>query len=239
MGNTISALPAQALARARLTGQPVPIPNSDGSPSTLVAYPNGSVGTTGGGFGGSRATQLPLPPQPPSAVAQPVAPSAPFTAAGVAGLPGSPSGPAAAPPALPSASAAMPAVDDYGRPIPTVNVYAQPQQTQPPLNQANPNFTAGIQGLPGSPSGPAVASPGGFPPPHVPDLVVTAQRYRVQHGLATSDDTDALNAESLAAAQAGRTYFNPTLAAQYGQPPPAGVSGPRADVVNALTMPST
>ena len=82
-----------------------------------------------------------------------------------------------------------------------------------------------------------MAPPGGFPPPHVPDLVVTAQRYRAAHGLATQDDTDALNAESLAAAQAGRNYFNQTLAAQYGQPPAAGVSGPRTDVVNALAMP--
>jgi hypothetical protein len=75
--------------------------------------------------------------------------------------------------------------------------------------------------------------------PPAPDTATAARTYRLQHGLATSNDTDALNAESLAAAQAGRTSFNPTLAAQYGQPPAAGVSGPRTDVVNALSLPAS
>jgi hypothetical protein len=235
---------ANALILARATGRPVPISNPDGSLSSLVAYPAGNIGTPGGGFGGAGRPALPVPPIPPSQIplaAQPVAPSAPFNAAGVQGAPGSPSGPAVAPPAAPPSSwwqrilAPNSGIDpglNYGTPPPV-----SAPQVQAPLNQANPNFTAGIQGLPGSPSGPAVAPPGGFPPPHVPDLVVTAQRYRAAHGLATPDDTDALNAESLAAAQAGRTYLDPRLAAQYGQPLAAGVYGPRTDVVNALSLP--
>jgi hypothetical protein len=250
---------ANALIIARATGRPVPISNPDGSPSSLVAYPTGNIGTSGGGFGGAQRPTLPVPPIPPAVTARPVAPSTPFNAVGVAGLPGSPSGPAIAPPAAtswlqrPSLLTNQPVgantglFTPTGQPvgatitapsIPTVNVYPQPQQpVQGTLNQANPNFTAGIQGLPGSPSGPAVAPPGGFPPSHVPDLVVSAQRYRAAHGLATPDDTDALNAESLAAAQAGRTYFDPRLAAQYGQPLAAGAYGPRTDVVNALSLP--
>ena len=244
-----------ALLRARTTGQPVAIAGMQGQ----VAYPNGNIGPPpGGGFGGSGAPAgapaLPIPPVPPAQVppafpAQPVAPSAPITTAGVPGQPGSPSGPAVAAPA-PSLISNQPVGARSGLFTPTNQPVgatitapswwptgSSAPQTQPPPNQANPNFTAGIQGLPGSPSGPAVAPPGGFPSAHVPDLVVTAKRYRQAHGLATPDDSDALNAESLAAARAGRTYFNPTLAAQYGQPLPAGVYGPRTDVVNALVMP--
>jgi hypothetical protein len=74
---------------------------------------------------------------------------------------------------------------------------------------------------------------GGQPPTTLPDLDVTARRYRNAHGLGT--DADALNAESLAAAQAGRNYFDPKLAAQFGQRSAAGV--PDINVVNALSMP--
>lgn len=194
-----------ALAQARSTGRPVPIPNPDGSPSTLVAYPNGTINTPGGSFGGQ-------------------------------GFQRSPSGVGVA-------------VDDYGRPIPTINVYPQPQQTQAPLNQANPlttyvspntpqPATAGpVVGQTGTQSGPPVHATYDMPP--APDVATQARNYRAQHGLATQDDADALNAESLAAARAGRTYLDPALAAQYAQPLAAGVYGPRTDVVNALTMPPT
>jgi hypothetical protein len=226
---------AQSLMQARLTGRPVPIQGVAG----LFAYPNGNLGPPpGGGFGGSGASPsapaLPIPPVPPAQVPpaasafppQPVAPSAPLTTAGVQGAPGSPSGPAVTPPA-PSGITNRPVGSTVTWPPPWWPTGGSAPQTQPALDQANPNFTAGIQGLPGSPSGPAVAPPGGFPPPHVPDVVVTAKRYRQAHGLATSDDaaTDQLNAASLAAAQAGRNYLPPG-------PYPGGA-------VNALTMPPT
>jgi len=140
------------------------------------------------------------------------------------------------------------AVDDYGRPIPTVNVYAT-RLPQPVMNQANPATTYvspntpqppkpgnPVIGQTGTQSGAPVHATYNYPP--APDTVTKqARSYRARHGLATQDDTDALNAESLAAAQAGRTYFDPTLAAQYGAPLAAGVYGPRTDVVNALTVP--
>lgn len=216
-----------AVTRARLTGQPVPIGNQG-----LVVYPAGNVGTPGGGFGGARPAGLPVPPIPPAtvpALAQPVAPSTPFSAAGVQGQPGSPSGAAVAPPAaLPATQPTIPMVDDFGRPIPTITVTPQPSQVQAPLNQANPAFTAGIPGAVGTQSGPPAPTP-------LATVDVTARRYRAQHGLSTPDDTDALNdAESLAAARAGRTYLDPSLASQYAT---AGGYGPRTNVVNALSLP--
>lgn len=122
-------------------------------------------------------------------------------------------------------------------------------QVQSPLNQANPQTTyvspqttqpataAPVTGSTGTQSGPSVAPTYNMPP--APDVATQARNYRAQHGLSDGSATDALNAESLAAARAGRTSFDPTLAAQYGQPMAAGVSGPRTDVVNALTMPTT
>ncbi|HEY2416392.1 MAG TPA: hypothetical protein VGH84_00615 [Steroidobacteraceae bacterium] len=127
--------------------------------------------------------------------------------------------------------------------------YGQPR-VQPPLKQANPYTTyvspntpqpAGtlpVLGQTGTQSGPPVHATYDMPPAP-PDLHTQARDYRTKHGLATQDDTDALNAESLAAAQSGRTYLDQTLAAQYGQPLPSGVSGPRTDVVNALIRPPT
>jgi hypothetical protein len=138
-------------------------------------------------------------------------------------------------------------VDEYGNVVPTINVFARPARVQAPLNRANPNTTyvspntaqptgaAPVVGGTDTQSGQPVHATYNMPP--APDTKTAAQTYRLQHGLATSDDTDALNAESLAAAQAGRTYFDPALAAQYGQPLAAGVSGPRTDVVNALSLP--
>lgn len=144
-------------------------------------------------------------------------------------------------------------VDDYGRNIPTVNVYAQPQQTQvqAPLNQANPQTTyvspnttqpataAPVAGQTGTQSGQPVHATYDQPP--APTVAAQAKNYRAQHGLSTSDDaaTDALNAQSLAAAQSGRNYFNPAAAAQYGAAQPAGSYGPASNVVNALTLPPT
>ena len=138
-------------------------------------------------------------------------------------------------------------VDEYGRPIPIIRSYLNPRVRQGTLNQANPNTTyvspntpqpvgvPPVVGQTGTQGGPSVHPTYNMPPP--PDVATAARIYRAQHGLATLDDADALNAESLAAAQAGRTYFDPTLAAQYGQPLAAGISGPRTDVVNALTLP--
>jgi len=98
-------------------------------------------------------------------------------------------------------------------------------------------------GTPIAATGPA--TPYDYPKPLYnmpPAAAANASRnYRAQHGLSTAADNsaDALNAESLAAAQAGRTYFNRDLAAQYGATPTAGFVGPRTDVVNALQMPQT
>lgn len=138
-------------------------------------------------------------------------------------------------------------VDDYGRPIPIIRPYLDPRVRQGTLNRANPNTTYVSPNTPQPVGAPPVVgqtdTPGGlsihptYNMPPAPDVATAARIYRAQHGLATSDDADALNAELLAAAQAGRTYFNPTLAAQYGQPLAAGVSGPRTDVVNALSLP--
>jgi hypothetical protein len=131
--------------------------------------------------------------------------------------------------------------------VPTIKTYLPPRLRQGTLNQANPNTTyvspntpqpvgaVPVVGQTDTQSGPPIHPTYNMPPP--PDTATAARNYRVKHGLATSDDTDALNAESLAAAQAGRTYFDPRLAAQYGQPLAAGTYGPRTDVVNALILP--
>jgi hypothetical protein len=257
----------RALMQARLTGRPVPIPGGLG----LMAQPNGSVGTLGGGGFPRPAAAMPTPPMPPNVVpnvVQPVQPSTPASnVAGVPGAPGSPSGPAVYPspsgpildgrgnqynpqtqqwspiaqpsPALPSTTPGGIMTDPTTgyTAIPGTNTAATPAPaaaaTQPPLNQATFS-AAGVPGLPGSPSGPAVYGPAGEPPARttLPDLEVTARRYRDAHGLS---DTDALNAQSLAAAQAGRNYLNPQLATQYAQRSAAGV--PDIDVVNALSLP--
>lgn len=129
---------------------------------------------------------------------------------------------------------------------------AAPSYTDPTTLQT---FTAG-PGTSITASGPGYGSgtviPATMPtaPTYAPGVVdrhdaasaANASRvYRAQHGLSTAADNsaDALNAESLAAAQAGRTYLNRDLAAQYGQTPAAGFVGPRTDVVNALSMPPT
>lgn len=248
MSGTLSGNPqvSAALRQASLTGRAVPITINGMS---LTAYPNGNV---------SQGTN----------------------AAGVQGLPGSPSGPAVAAPqqnsllqrpslitnnpvggntglftptnqqvgatitapqwTLPPAVAT---VDDYGRVIST------PQPRQGVLNQANPQTTyvspqtpqpataAPVAGQTDTQSGPAVHATYNMPP--APDTATQARNYRAAHGLSDGSETDRLNAESLAAARAGRTSFDPTLAAQYGQPMAAGTYGPRTDVVNALTMPTT
>lgn len=251
------ALGAQqlALARARLTGRAVPI-NVNGV--TLMALPNGNISGYGVGGGANALSPQTVAPSTPSS-----------NVAGVQGLTGSPSGPAAstgpfgitsptvqqptvspAPAATPAVSTAMPSVDEYGRVIPTINVPAQ-APVQATLNQANPNTTyvspntaqpAGsvpVTGQTDIQSGQPVHATYNMPP--APDLATQAKNYRAQHGISNADDaaTDALNAESLAAARAGRTSFNPQLAAQYGQPQAAGTYGPRTDVVNALTAPTT
>lgn len=115
--------------------------------------------------------------------------------------------------------------------------------TQPVLNQANPAFTAGMAGLPGSPSG-NVPAGAPTPSPSHPALSAQAQAYRNRtmgqpsvtlapqtvtaaaptQGLELT--TDQLNQMSLAAAQQGRTYWNPNLNVQ-----------PGGNVTNALTLP--
>jgi hypothetical protein len=198
---------------ARLTGRPVTV-NVNGV--ALTAYPNGNVGTPGGGgFPGQRTPIGQTTPTGSNALTTPPAGSS---------------------------------VDDYGRPIPTVNVYAQgpmapqgPVALQAPLNQANPNTTyvspntpqpataPPVTGQTGAQSGPPVNPTYNMPPASttLSTVEVAAKRYRAAHGIATAADNsaDALNAQSLAAAQAGRTYFNQALL-QPGQ-----------SVVNALVTP--
>lgn len=236
-----------ALAQARLLGRAVPVTVNG---VTLLAQPTGNLG----GYGARGGTTNALAPQ-----VQTVLPSSPVTTAGMQGLAGSPSGPAVAAPAQtsllqrPSVITNQPVGANTGlftptnQPvgstitapqIPTINVTAQ-APVQGTLNQANPNLAAGVQGAVGTPSGPSVAPTYNMPP--APDVATQAKNYRAQHGLSNADDaaTDALNAESLAAARAGRTSFNPQLAAQYGQQQAAGAYGPQTNVVNALTAPQT
>lgn len=200
---------ASALAQAKATGRPVPITNPDGSQSTLVALPNGNLNNASGygGFGGSTFTN-------------------PDTLQSFSPTPGSNALTASGP--------------GYGAntQIPTVVV----PRVQAPLNQANPQTTyvspvtaqpataAPVAGQTDTQSGPPVHATYDYPQPAtaVPDVVVTAKRYRQAHGLATDADNsaDALNAQSLAAAQAGRTYLQPG-------PYPAGGNV----IANALIMP--
>lgn len=141
-------------------------------------------------------------------------------------------------------------VDDYGRVIPTINVFgtrispqsqvlnrANPQTTYVSPNTAQPTTAVPVVGQTDTQSGQPVHATYNMPP--APDTATAARNYRAQHGLSASDDsaaTDALNAESLAAAQSGRTSFDPTLARQYAT---SQVYGPRTSVVNALQAPTT
>lgn len=99
------------------------------------------------------------------------------------------------------------------------------------MNQANPAFTAGIPGLAGSPSGNVPPGPP-TPAPSVttPSLSAQAAAYRQrnmgQGGTGLGLTTDQLNQMSLAAAQQGRTYWNPSMNVQ-----------PGGNVINALTTP--
>lgn len=131
---------------------------------------------------------------------------------------------AAAQPQIPTVTATAP-TPPVTAPPPVAPV---PPWTVSQLNQ--PTLSAsGVPGLAGTPSGPPMAPTYDMPPAPtpttLPTLEVTARRYRVAHGMGSQSDADALNAQSLAAAQAGRTYWNPALL-QPGQP-----------VLNALTTP--
>ena len=97
--------------------------------------------------------------------------------------------------------------------------------TAAPMNQANPAITANAQpGAAGEPSGPV---PAGAPTPTPSNLAAQAAAYRAATG-GGALTTDQLNAQSLAAAQAGRTYLNPNVVLQPGQ-----------NVTNMLTLPPT
>lgn len=216
---------AAALAQAKQTNQAVPV---NMGTYTLMAYPNGQVGPQGGG-GTARWT----PQQTPQVPQQPVQPSNPFNAAGVQGLPGGPSGQAVSPPSS-AATTGNPAT--YTDPI-TLQSFSSVPATGAVV-ASGPGYGTGTVIPQTSTSGPAGST--GPVDRHDDPVAAQARVYRINHGIATPDDsaaTDALNAESLAAANAGRTYLNRDLAAQYGQPQAAGVSGPRTDVVNALLMP--
>lgn len=105
-----------------------------------------------------------------------------------------------------------------------------PQAAQQPMvmNQANPAFTAGIPGLAGSPSGNVPVGAPTPAPSFTPSLSAQAQAYRQRNmgGTGLGLTTDQLNAQSLQAAQQGRTYWNPAMNVQ-----------PGGNVVNALTTP--
>jgi len=187
-----------ALLQARLTGRPVPVGNVPG----LFAKPDGTVGPMGSGFA------APPAPTQPSWWQQALAPfSGPDLGLNV----GTPT-------------------------LPEITVTAQ--RPPPVMNQVNPNTiyvspntpqptgAAPVVGQTGTQSGPSVAPTYNMPP--APDPVVAARNYRQAHGLATAADNsaDALNAQSLAAAQAGRNYWDPTLNIQ-----------PGGNVLNALVTP--
>lgn len=199
-----------ALQQASQTGQSVPVTIGN---VTLMAYPNGQVGPQGAG-GTARwtpaQTSMPVPPRPPYGAT----PSS---------TPTTPSG------ALPAAG------PSYTDPT-TLQSFSSVPSTGA-IIASGPGYGSGTVIPQGSPSVPGSSGPVDR---HDAASAANARRYRQMHGLATADDsaaTDALNAESLAAAQAGRTYFNPQLAQQYGQPMGAGQYGPRTDVVNALQTP--
>ena len=211
-----------ALSRARITGQAVPVTVNG---VTMLAYPNGNVG----GYGvPSTGNALSTP------VAQPVAPSSPLTTAGVQGLPGSPSGPA-----VPTGPFGITGPVTTATPPQqgTLN-QANPLTTYVSPNTAQPATAVPVVAATGTQGGPSVAPTYNYPQP---DLATQAKNYRSQHGISNADDaaTEALNTESLAAAKAGLTYLDRTLAAQYGAAPAAGTYGPRTDVVNALSVPTT
>jgi len=137
-------------------------------------------------------------------------------------------------------------------PVPTAGP-SVPVGTPPALSAPSPGFQLGANV--GTPIPPAswFSTPAAAPTPSVtlapvnvtatrlpPDPATAARNYRLAHGLGTAADrltVDQLNQESLAAAQAGRTYLNPQLAAQYGQAWGQPGMGPMPDVVNALQMP--
>lgn len=115
---------------------------------------------------------------------------------------------------------------------PMLNLLIQAKRPQGLALGGNPFNPAGVPGLAGGPSGAAVAPPGQpMPTPSQPSqsqlLADQATAYRAyataqRQGLTTAQ----LNAQSLAAAQAGRNYYNPALNAG-------------GNVTNALTMPPT
>lgn len=227
---------AAALQRASQTGQSVPVTIGN---VTLTAYPNGQVGPQGAG-GTARwtpqTTSMPVPPRPPFGTypSSPV-PSQTEQSAGT-GLPltGTPATSSVSQqPAAPSMTGAT-----YTDPTTLQSFSYVP--TTGAVVASGPGYGDGTVIPQTSQSGPLGST--GPVDRHDDPVAAQARVYRINHGLATPDDsaaTDALNAESLAAARAGRTSFNRDLAAQYGQTPAAGTYGPRTDVVNALSLPTT
>lgn len=202
---------AAALQRASQTGQAVPV--TIGS-ITMTAYPNGQVGGPPGSTTARWTPQqssLPVPPRPPFS-----ATPSPYYTAGSGSLSGgyvSPDGSYVPPQAIPGVT---------------------PSSTANPIIAGSTDPATQVPTPSPAPAGPVDR--------HDDPVAAQARIYRINHGISTPDDsaaTDALNAESLAAARAGRTSFNPQLAAQYGQAPAAGTYGPRTDVVNALSVPTT
>jgi len=230
----------QAIQTARQTGQPIVIPGSGG----LVATPQGSTRMATpmelqranipfqGALTGASAFTAPTVLNQPN----------PFQRLPTIGMPGTQSGnPVPIPPAsaLPSImhslagpnmqvtnaptgstvtapgwlTTATPSGWDLGMnagiPLPPVNVQANAN-----LNQVNPN----VQTYAGQPGW------GGVPQAAVSTVPLAAQaaRYRVQHGVGSTlaqdrMTTDQLNAMSLRAAQAGRTYWAPGTQVAAGQ----------------------
>lgn len=205
----------RAVLQAQSTGRPVAIPNPDGTPSAYYAYPNGTIGPQSSGstpLSTATSPTMPVPPRPPYG-------------------------------AVPSSPTTTPAPTTTGAPTYTDPTTLQSFSYVPSTGAvvaSGPGYGNGTVIPQTSQSGPLGST--GPVDRHDDPVAAQARVYRINHGLATADDsaaTDALNAESLAAARAGRTSFNPQLAAQYGQAPAAGVYGPRTDVVNALSVPTT
>jgi len=224
MSTSLQQQVMQALARARITGQPVVIPGAQG----LVATPQG---------GTRMATPMELQRANIPFFANQTSPFGPVPTAG-------PGVPAGTPSVMPSS--ALPGL---------MHVLSGPnmQVTNAPTGSTVVAPAGGASGswtpapaVPGGASGswvPATAPVGPVPTagPPVPvgtpaDPASAARNYRLQHGLGTAQDrmtADQLNAMSLQAAQAGRTYWAPGTVVGPGQYAPNLLQAPPAAPVAA------
>jgi len=206
----------QAMQRARALGQPVVVPGGEG----IVALPSGQT---------RMGTPMELQQAGVPSFARPGASA--FNAPTIFNTPN---------PFVPTAGPGVPA----GTPTPAP-VAAPGGFTPSPFGDLSLNVGTPIPGTQYNPA--TAATPSIVLPPQTitatrlpPDPATAARNYRLTHGLGTAQDrmtTDQLNAMSLAAAQAGRTYWPPGTVVGPGQYAPNLLQAPPAAVAantNAL-----